>query len=290
MDLQDLKRWHWAVAGLVIGLALSYMYDGWDPSGQVPSVGIGTVQRDLLRVARGADRDLPLIRNIRLFPPVVENGVERWYMQLEMIDPVQRAYVRYEVKSIPTPFKVERPNNTEFARNQEVENVRVYLDAVAAANDGFSYTYLWWRERPWIYTFWTGGAVLLVGGVWPTVLSVLVGAGFGRPPREKEEYDLSRFGKGKSEASAQPAAPAVDAEELEAVTRAYEAGLAGEGEGEAMPAEADAETAGSPPEIRKLTITPLEEAPPILKPPEEEKEYVGEFYPVARPAHKKSDE
>ena len=53
------------------------------------------------------------------------------------------------------------------------------------------FTYLWWYQ-PGMMT--VGGALaglILIGGVWPTVVRLLVGAGLAREP-EGPKYDLGR--------------------------------------------------------------------------------------------------
>ncbi len=286
MDLQNLKRWHWVVISLVVGLTLSYLYSKWDISASAPTKGIHDLQRELLHVEHRAEGDPPRIRNLTLYPPTLDRaGKPTWLLTFDYLDVPRRSYVPYQV-TVGEPFLVEFSNNTQFAEREYVPNIRVYLDAVKAANEQLDYRYVWWREPVWTYTLWTGGAVLLIGGVWPTILNLLVGAGYGRPPRQEEDYDLSRFGRGKPELAAAAATPEMDSEELDAVTRAYEARL-----GESADAESDEapDTADAPStEIRQLKAEPLPEDVPPLRPQEEEdKEFVGEFYPVARPVHKK---
>lgn len=290
MDLQNLKRWHWVIIGLLVGLGLSYMYAGWDSSATQGTIGVRTLQADLLRKETRAEGDPPIIRNLSLQPPRIVNGEPEWRVTFDYLDARRRgAYTRNE-RSMSEPFLVEVANNTGLETGEYVANIRIYLDAVAAANEGFDYQYMWWQEKMWVYILWTGGAVVLIGGVWPTFLNLLVGAGFGRPPREeKEDYDLSRFGKGKPEPAVAAAEPVIDSEELDAVTRAYEQrigeGSVEDGFGEELP-EPDA-----PAPIRQLKSgADAEEIPTARSQEEEEKEYGGEFYPVVKSVHKKKDE
>ena len=70
---------------------------------------------------------------------------------------------------------------------------------------------------------WGGGAVLLIGGVWPTLLSVMIGAGLGRPKSEKkDDYDLDRFSRSAPEEAAKPSARTVSADDQEKLRKLRE--------------------------------------------------------------------
>lgn len=290
MELQNLKRWHWVLIGALVGLGLGFGYTRWDSSAAAPTIGIRTFQEHLLRQERRVEGDPFLIRNLKLNPPEVIDGKVQWLLTFDYLDLRRRSYTKTQTTA-SEPFRVEIINNTEFSRNEELPNIRAYLDAVKAANDHLDYQYLWWREPTWAYILWTGGAVVLIGGVWPTLLNLLVGAGFGRPPREpKDEYDLSRFGKGRPDPVVQAAKPEIDPEALDEVTRAYEANLGDLADQDAAADAASAQEAGPAP-VRPLTAAPADDPlPPITHQEEEEKEFVGEFYPVARPVHHKKDD
>ena len=290
MELQNLKRWHWVMIGALVGLGLAFGYTRWDSSATAPTIGIRTFQEDLLRQERRAEGDPFIIRNLKLNPPEVIDGKVQWVMTFDYLDFRRRSVARTQTTA-SEPFRVEIVNNTEFSSNQELPNIRVYLDSVKATNDTFNYRYVWWREPTWAYILWIGGAVVLIGGIWPTLLNLLVGAGLGRPPREpKDEYDLSRFGKGRPDPVVESAISEVDPEALDEVTRAYESNL-GELADEAAPAESTpGEDAGLTP-VRPLTASPADDPlPPTTAQEEEEKEFAGEFYPVARPVHHKNDD
>ncbi len=292
MDLQDLKWWVWAIIGLVIGLGLSYSYSNWDRSRQYTPGSMARFQANLLRAERRADGDPPRITAVRLHPTVDPAAQRITYSQIEEVGENELAYVTYELVAT-SPLRVETPNGTEYNRRNPAPSLRAYLDAVKAANPEFDYSYAFWEEKPWTYAIFTTLSVLLIGGAWPVVLRFLVGAGFGRPPKEKDDYDLSRFGKGTPEPAAAAARkPAADEADLAAVTAAYESRL-GKGvdeDEEIESAIAEAQATGSQSEIRKLAGgSAAEELPLTPAQEEEEKEYVGEFYPVAR-THKPSSE
>src|SRR5665213_75594 len=153
-----------------------------------------------------------------------------------------------------------------------------YLAFAKARDPRIGYRYAWWMGRGAILTIGAVGGLVVIGGIWPTVLSLLTGAGFGRLPREKEVYDLSRF-HGNSEGSPKVAATGLDADaarELEVVTdakiRELEAELAGRGKGDEMHKSVEA--------VRPLDAAAIEES--AKEKHAEDVEFAGEFYPVAR--------
>jgi hypothetical protein len=120
----------------------------------------------------------------------------------------------------------------------------------------------------------------------------MIGAGLGRPKKEKkeEEYDLDRFGKHKEPSKpvvvAKPGMSAADAQRLSDMEEAMEKDLAAagmamtSGSGEAASA-AGAASSG----VKKLTGGPVEVAAGSAAGPEEPREYTGEFYPVVKAHH-----
>src|SRR5262249_18763432 len=81
--------------------------------------------------------------------------------------------------------------------------IQDYLEQVRKSNAEATYRFAWWY-LPWaIALIWGGGAVLLIGGVCPTALNLMIGAGLGRKKEKEPEYDLDRF-KGGAEPSTAP--------------------------------------------------------------------------------------
>jgi hypothetical protein len=125
--------------------------------------------------------------------------------------------------------------------------------------------------------------VLLIGGVWPSVISLMVGAGLGFQGEEKgPEYDLERF---KAEAEAKKAAGHVatpqELAHLRELEEELEKKLAAQRAGLPMPEDEEAVPAGT----KKLDGGPLEAF--VENKPAEEHDYKGEFYPVDRHVNKK---
>jgi hypothetical protein len=108
------------------------------------------------------------------------------------------------------------------------------------------------------------------------LLRVLVGAGFGRPPREPE-YDLSRFNDDGAAAAAatRPAMTPQDMARLSELEASLQAQLA------AGAAQAEAETSAPAPSPRPLPATALDPSETPAEAPS--KEYggdAGDYYPT----------
>ena len=166
-----------------------------------------------------------------------------------------------------------------------------YLDDAKAAYPGrVSFTHPWWRTTPVAVGGYALGGLLVIGGAWPTLLGVLIGAGFGRPPRAKEKgYDLSRVRSNSDGTAPVATGGAMGAAALQSHVDDLESKLlkgAGSGRGGAaadVPPEPE-------PAVKELKTTPLD-APPVTadgKP--QDVEFTGEFYPVAHKVKKHCDD
>jgi hypothetical protein len=159
-----------------------------------------------------------------------------------------------------------------------------YLRAAAAKNPAIIYQYGWWAGRNALLTIGALSGLLVIGGIWPVALNLLLGAGFGRQKNTDPDYDLSRF-KGEQKISA-----TVSAEAAHQQVQAMEARLDAELKEMESEAAAKATTVAQKPQdkpVRKLDAFATE--PTGAKPAATgDREFTGEFYPVARgPAEKK---
>lgn len=177
------------------------------------------------------------------------------------------------------PFRVER---LQFLDTHYT--LLDYLRSAAARDPAISYQYGWWAGRNAVLTIGALSGLIIIGGIWPTVLNVMLGAGFGRKKNTDPDYDLSRF---KGEQKKTPAVSAKAAgEQVEAMEALLDVKLK-EMESEAA---TKATTVAQKPQdkpVRKLDASAAEPTEP--KPAATgDREFTGEFYPVARgPAEKK---
>jgi hypothetical protein len=273
MHVQDLKRWHWVAISIIVGLALSYVWSSVEWDENLPTIG----QRDF---ENGLTVPFPRaghLENVTVMPPQ-EGKYKIVAAQYRPSKEVGKMDVRPVAYMADTPYKA----GAWRGDGEQHATVREYLNAAKQQNPEMSYRYAWYRETWAIFLLWTGASVLLIGGVWPSVVSLMVGAGLGLSREEKgPEYDLDRF---KSEAEKKKAAgheptPAEVAhlreleEELEKKLAAQRAGLP-------MP-----EDEPVPDATRKLDGGPLEALANDKGP--EDHDYKGEFYPVDRHLPKK---
>jgi hypothetical protein len=215
----------------------------------------------------------PFIVDMTIYPPF--EGKQLVTGQISLAPGRRRNYEPFELLA-PIPFAVP-------GRETPDENftVREYL---AAKAPNLSHRYAWWANPTAQAAAWFGGSVMLIGGIWPVLLGVLIGAGFGRKRAPAEpEYDLDRFGKDEPQRMSETKRPVSDEElqrlrEVEAeLERNLARGSAAVSSEDPPPAEA-----GSPAgPVKTLAGGPLEAVAQAAS--DEAKDYRGEFYPVAHP-------
>jgi hypothetical protein len=276
MHVQDIKRWHWMLIATVIGLALSYVWANVEWGDQLPTIGQPDFERGLVIKYPQPGH----ISRAIVLPPL-EGKSKVVCEQLRRTKDPRVMEFRPVAFMADVPYKSDRTGSS-------FPTVKDYLITVKATNESLSAKYAWYRETWAVYALWTGSMMLLIGGVWPSVVSLMTGGGLGLERAAKgPEYDLERFGKGeKKEQAASPQAGATqkDMDELRQLDEELEKRLAS-----GATASSEAAPAGdSSEDVRKLEGGPLELA--NIQKEEEQKDYMGEFYPVAKPVHKKSDD
>jgi len=284
MGFENIPRWGWAIMGVVAGLVIAAVHTGLEPS-YPRTVGAQEFERDLMQ--RDVPGDRPRIGSITIHP-AVEGAYNKPVQVLTFMRatyvPKEQGWVYY-----PYAFRAELPFKSPSG--DEAPNMSAFLRDMKGQADWVSYKYAWWEEPKWTYTLWTIGCVVVIGGVWPSIIDLLIGAGLAKPRKTKEEKAaekayLNRFGKGGREPEKVRASTEMsDAERkrLESMTAAMESDLA-EG-ASARGATAVAEEDHGP--VKKLDAGPLQIAD--IQKEEEKKDYKGEFYPVAKTVHKPHD-
>lgn len=254
------------------------------------SLDLASFERNITRTARDGR---PLIRNIRIHAG--EEGVY-WVSAEELptrggrggwglfgrrrdrgqpdapadaqYNPVMIRTVTPFIPTINPPAQVD-PNYT----------VADYLLEVKSANPGVDYSHRWWDEEPLRSAIWALGGAVVIGGIWPSIISLLIGAGFARKSEKDPDYDLSRFGKGQTPATMPAKAEPTEAElaRLRQLEEELERNLAAGVE--TPPADSSTESTPAAQPLRVLSAGPIEPAASTEKPPED-KQYSGEFYPT----------
>jgi prepilin-type N-terminal cleavage/methylation domain-containing protein len=264
VSIESLTRWHWVAIGLLVGLVLSWAKVAGRPGAAV----LGELSQEQFEAdLHGAfSGSRPVLRDLVVYPERDHDRVvmRRWAQANGGDGYVAATFVA------PRPY---RPGLAPKSARQPDGGytVKSYLADMAAAYPHVSYRTAWWASPAGVAAAWTGGAVLLIGGLWPPMLAFLVGAGYGRK-KPQDDYDLDRF---KGEAAAKPGKAPPDDGKLRELEEELVKGLTGDAP--PAPAIALSTSAMSP---RPVVAAPVEPPPPVQ---EEDKDFFGEFYPVAHP-------
>jgi uncharacterized membrane-anchored protein YhcB (DUF1043 family) len=274
MRIEELKRWHWILVGLIVGITLGYLYGSIEP-GSGRSISQARFEAALNRTP--LQGSYPWIRDIVVHPHpehgVVITGLflepgrgdTMLYQPFQLVPPIP-----YEPLSSP---RGNRPANWEQSRR----TARDYLDHMARTHDHVAYRYAWTSQPLYRYLIWTAGTVLVIGIVWPSIISLLTGGGLGRRGAAEPEYDLSRFQSGPASPQGLSMAMTQEgADQLASLEAELERKLASRAD-DAMLPDSTPESAPEQP-IRELNAPPPEDAP--VESPQEKKDYAGEFYPT----------
>lgn len=287
MRIEDLKRWHWIVVGVAVGVGISLWRGSIDAEIAMAgrsTLDLGEFHRLLERETRSGE---PMVKNIAVYPA----GQGVYWISADQLRRRGRGRDRdREVRYVPVKIRATTPfvppENPASSTGGTDANYTVvdYLNSAKAKNPNIDFSTRWWDQEPLRTTLFAGGGAMLIGGAWPSLINLLIGAGYAKRSEKKQpEYDLSRFGKGAPEpspAAHHPHASEEDLAKLRAVEAELEKNLAGGAIGvSAAPIDAPA-TSNHPVDapIRELKGGPVEIAVP--EQPKETKEYAGEYYPT----------
>jgi|GEM_PF-2146155 len=314
MGIDELKRWHW----MIIGLLLGAMFGGSRVYFREPDMsGPRSYRRDQFEEVLWNRVD---IRNLVLHPPM--NGQEWVTGELYRLDRPNNGPRLAPQRRNSTQPAVERPGKwvqfpllasdveltakdtaaIESAKRAKITlretpaygtypTAREYLAQLAVDVPGgkekLAFKYAWWETSRAMLTIYTSAGFVVIGVIWPTIINLMIGAGLGRPKKEADAYDLSRFKSGSKAAPVAKQASAADTRlaELNAKLEADVAGMI-MGSNLSTIEQEDEEEAQA---IRQLETQRLE-VEAKERAIAESKEYKGEFYPVAKPGGKKPGE
>ncbi|HZL36437.1 MAG TPA: type II secretion system protein [Tepidisphaeraceae bacterium] len=261
MNIESLSWWQWVAIGLIMGLALAAAAR-WRASDQ-PIGGEGFISQ--VEFERGL-RLPPVMGRSHLANIVVHPGngpVD--LVTLRRLEPETLAYQDCK-------FAAPRPYAPLGTAGPSAEyRVADFLRAAAKARPELAVRYAWWDDPAVSFAIWTGGSVLVIGGVWPILLRLLIGAGFGR---KRETYDLDRFQAGPDPVMGRQEITADDRRRLQELGEEMIRGLQGT-------ADAGPAVASPPIPVRELAPQPTQ---PVPAAPGPDREYIGQYYPVTRNA------
>lgn len=283
MGIENLKRWHWAMIGVLVGVALGWVWV-WQQTGisGLRSAEQREFERDI--VLKHLPSGQPLIKDIVIHPP--EESFDGMVNVVTFKRLAQDRRGRFGWLNMRLVAKI--PYKPVFRMVGTVGpelTIDKYLTELAKQRPTVRFRYAWWLvPRNGMIL---GGVVglVLIGGIWPSLLNLMLGAGLGPKPKPKPATGEKPLWKYKSAAPAvdSPTKPAVTAEDqqrLLEVTEAYEHSL--REEGLPLPQTAGpADAASAQTQVRKLEAGPLQQAPKLPQPGEEDEiEVKGEYYPV----------
>lgn len=293
MQLAALKRWHWVVIAIAVGLIVPTIRGAFDNdlSGDYVS-GFGYLLTDQNRFESALTEQLQgrrLFKDITVYPRWVPDGRGQtklvhvvagkyWSGREEIIDGKPQALWRATCFLAPVPFhpttdlgqynRAGADYVREFAAAGANPTVLDFLNTMHDAC-GVSYSYAWWDVHPMLT--WLGGSLLVIGLIWPTLVNLLAFGQLTRPPEAKAMSLWGVKAPPKPEAPVRSYAATGLDDELEAAMR-----------GDASPEED--QTAG-PSTARPLSTGPLEPAVTVAN--GDSKDFGADkddFYPTERHA------
>ncbi len=292
MHLDKLKRWQWALIGVILGAIIGgmrgYMADMNPDTGIDESLTQIAFERDLLKENYKHERPFfkdMVIRQWRgrevLFGIYYLPRVERETGPDSKPHFVTKVYER-TFRFLPDePYK---PTHRFPGISGSNLTLRGFLDQVIKDNPDahISYANAWWYQPGMQLKLWTAGGLIVGWLIWPSIVNLITFGSLFRPKEPKEE----RASAAHSKAAAAAAPAVVSNDDVNAHIQSLEAELEGS---LAAPSPSEGGEDASAPAIRPLTATSSDTPPPANAEPQAPREYAGEFYPVARPGGEDGD-
>jgi hypothetical protein len=282
MGIEEFKRWHWIALGALVGLALAYAWASVGSSVEgYRAVDSARFEQELTLTDPASSE--PLIKGIVIHPP--EDSFDG-----------KVNVVTYKRLAKDKDGRIGWLDKRMIAKIPYREGVGSIQDLLISRSVKFNNG--WWLELRWAMIIGCVGGMVLIGGVWPSLLGVMLGAGLGRQRDPEEEarkkaaksgFDwgslLRRAKKGEA-GHAHPAVTAADQSQLQNVADAYAKNLQGSGVGHTG-GGASAHADGP---VRKLEAGPLEAAKSATQDEDEIEVKAKEYYPVLIHHKKHHDE
>jgi hypothetical protein len=301
MRIEDFKRWHWCVIGLLVGAVVAAVHVWVGPaeaySTHNDSGGPQRLEEQLLKRHHSDRRVVAAARNFRIHPPteipVPGAKVESTeFISYEVL--VRKARDSKTCDILPqqvilqqrTKHKSVLGDISKMTAHEYLTKLKAYCDKINKDHPGavlsFDYRYNWLETPRAAFTVFPAAGLLVIGLIWPSILGLLVHAGFGRPP-EEDGVDLSKYkSRGREPEKKRAGLTHADAEELARLEAELEAKLRS-GEAGVTTASTDGKpTATPPPAPRVLEAGPLEQPKEPAK-PKAPKGYgadQGDYYPT----------
>jgi prepilin-type N-terminal cleavage/methylation domain-containing protein/prepilin-type processing-associated H-X9-DG protein len=262
MHLGDLKRWQWAIVGLLAGLAAGFAFTL--SQAQRDSVMRRPLSAEQFVAGLNAPQGLPGSVHDLVIGPAEDGG------NLVTGEVLLRGEDR------PFAFYATRP--FVAAPDVHANSVLDYVTSIKQTGRDIIYRNPWWQATWIVLTVSALAGLAVIGGVWPTIINLILLGSLHRPAQAKDAYDLERF-------VAEPPTPPVekkrltraDEDRLCEIEKQIESSLSQN----SVPAAVPAASSAIADNVVKLSSGPLQASAPQLA--QDPKEYQGEFYPVVKP-------
>jgi hypothetical protein len=306
MRIEDFKRWHWCIVGLLVGAAFAFIrlasLPREDPG--LERVAPNVFEADLLRAFEDPKRSQldPISRrkvfaveNIRIHPPVDmplpgQRSVYAEYLSYEPV--LVRREDPKKADSMPRQviMALKNPNEKSIAGDINGVSLREYLDKLNAAipkldakrypqAKPFAYKVAWIETPKAAYSIYATGGLIVIGLLWPTLLNFLIVAGYGRP-RTEADAKADRKPSKPIAAKAKPGATQDQLDQLEQLEAELEAKLR---EGASATPAAAPQAAPTAAPIPVLSAGPMESPRETPEQTRQRKGYgadQGDYYPT----------
>jgi hypothetical protein len=259
MGIEKIKRWHWCVIGVICGVIYASV-KLW--AGVEEPEGNQTMSAAEFEAEWIERRDIPTNRPVYKVSNLVvhaatdmaltggRGNVEFASYDVQLIvlpkpvKPGQRRpsapapggriladdapYQRFLVVQKPTGRSIVDGDVTKMSVREYLEKLKAKIAADPKRFEKvppIEYKYNWHESPKAAFTIFGGAGLVIVGIIWPTLLSLLVSLGFGKAPPPKETFDLSRFKGSKEPEKAKAVVTARDIDKLKKLEEELEASL-----------------------------------------------------------------
>lgn len=288
MGIENLKRWHWAVIGILVGVALGYVWTVNQPETELYSMGTDVF---LQRLYQKTDQGDPVLTNIRI--GVIEKDYLGRAVQKVKLDELRENKTTKKWEKFMS-YNLFAQVPFDRASANKSNTIKDFLDVRKKDNPKLDYGDKALGSPGKTCAIFGAGGLVLIGGVWPSVIGLMTGMGLAKPPTVKAKKEKKHFSSapqpvvttGRLEVTADDQ---IELAALNARLAATTAGLsitAAEKAHEDAPAR-PAVPAGSTTRSLGGSTDPVR--PQIPAVPEKPKDFTGEFYPVAKIGSKKKE-
>jgi hypothetical protein len=270
MGFFNIKPWHIGIGLPIFSGVLLFSYLQIEPRPNPRTTSPVMFENVATGRPVGRSNPQPVVQDVRVYPPV--DGLYTVNFVQLVADPKEDRWLKQEWS-----FTAKHP------RNNSNETIIEWFDRLKEQNPSFTYTYEWWREPGKVWPIWAGSSAVLFA--WGVLLPLVIWLVKGGPGRLKAEMKAVP----KSTASAaSPVVTAADRDQLDDMIDRLETSTHTDADGNPVPSGTPASNPAAANAPKILSGKPLEALPDAGK-HEEDKEYKGEFYPVAKSGTHKKD-